>query len=132
MPFNYVVRKEHRLVISTGSGLVTWKEIKARQDQTQIDPDFNPEYNQIVDLRSVTDFDMSTEQTRLLARRRIFSPNSKRAFIATSPSVFGMGRMWETYTEFSENPSQIRVFYDVASALRWLGVDSSVLPNVDE
>ena len=35
MPFNYVVYKEHRLVISTGSGLVSWEEIKTRQDQTQ-------------------------------------------------------------------------------------------------
>jgi hypothetical protein len=132
MPFDYVIHKERRLVISTGSGLVTWQEIKARQDQTRTDPDFNPEYDQIVDLRSVTGFDMSTEQTRMLARRQIFSSKSKRAFIATSPSVFGMGRMWETYTEFSENPSQIKVFYDVASALRWLGVDSSLLPSVNE
>jgi hypothetical protein len=129
MPFNYVVHKEHRLVISTGSGVVTWEEIQTRQDQTRADPDFNPEYDQIVDLRSVTGFDMSTEKTRFLARRPIFSSKSKRAFVAKSPSVFGVGRMWETYTEISENPSQIRVFYEVASALRWLGVDSSLLPS---
>ena len=127
MSFDYVVYKEHRLVISTGSGVVTWEEIKARQDQTQTDPDFNPEYDQIVDLRAVTAFEMSTDQTRLLASRLIFSSQSKRAFIATRPSVFGVGRMWETSTEFSENPSQIRVFYEVASALQWLGVDPSLV-----
>jgi hypothetical protein len=102
---------------------VTWQEIKARQDQTQTDPDFNPEFNQIVDLRAVTSFDMTSEHARVLARRMIFSSTSKRAFIAAEPAVFGVGRMWEIFTELSDNPSQIRVFYDHSSALNWLGLD---------
>lgn len=72
MPFSYVVYPEHRLVISTGSDRVTWEEIKHRQDQTKTDPDFNPEFNQIVDLRTVTGFDMSSGETRMLAHRSFF------------------------------------------------------------
>ena len=49
MPFNYVVYREHRLVISTGSDPVTWEEVKDRQDQSKTDPDFSPEFNQIVE-----------------------------------------------------------------------------------
>jgi hypothetical protein len=122
LPFSYIVYKEHRLVISTGSGLVTWSEIKARQDDTQTDPIFDPEFNQIVDLRTVTSFEMTPDETRLLARRHIFSADSKRAFIAPDPSVFGVGRMWGTFTELSDNPSEVHVFYDLASALKWLGI----------
>ena len=122
MPFSYVVYSEHRLVISTGSDRVTWEEIKERQDQTKTDPDFNPEFNQVVDLRAVTSFDMTSDHARLLARRMIFSPTSKRAFVAASPAVFGVGRMWEIFTELSENPSQIHVFYDLPSALKWLNL----------
>ncbi len=124
MTFSYVVYSEHRLVISTGSGRVTWEEIKERQDQTKTDPDFNPEFNQVVDLRAVTSFDMTSEQARLLARRMIFSPRSKRAFVAASPAVFGVGRMWEIFTELSANPSQIRVFYDLPLALKWLNLET--------
>jgi hypothetical protein len=124
MPFSYVVYREHRLVISTGSDLVTWEEIKTRQDETQTDPNFNPEFNQIVDLRAVTGFDMTSDHARLLARRIIFSATSKRAFVAASPGVFGVGRMWEIFTEMSDNQSQIRVFYDLPSALKWLGLES--------
>jgi|HubBroStandDraft_4_1064222.scaffolds.fasta_scaffold71008_2 hypothetical protein len=124
MPFSYVVYSEHRLVISTGSDRVTWEEIKERQDQTKTDPDFNPEFNQIVDLRAVANFDMTSDHARLLARRMIFSATSKRAFVAASPAVFGVGRMWEIFTELSENPSQIRVFYDLTSALKWLNLES--------
>ncbi len=124
MPFSYVVYSEHRLVISTGSDRVTWEEIKTRQDQTKTDPDFNPEFNQIVDLRAVTGLDMKVDHVRLLARRKIFSASSKRAFVAISPAVFGVGRMWEILTEMSDNKSQIRVFYDLPSALKWLNLES--------
>ena len=123
MPFSYVVYKDRRLVISTGSGLVTWSEIKARQDETQTDPNFDPEFNQIVDLRTVTGFVMTPDETRLLAQRHIFSADSKRAFVAPDPSVFGVGRMWGTFTELSESPSDVRVFYDLPSALKWLGIE---------
>jgi hypothetical protein len=124
MPFSYVVYNEHRLVISTGSDRLTWEEIQDRQDQTKTDPDFNPEFNQIVDLRAVTALDLTQDQARSLARRMIFSLTSKRAFVAASPAVFGVGRMWEVFTEMSDNPSQIRVFYDLPSALKWLNLES--------
>src|SRR5215469_10439295 len=123
MPFSYIVRKDLRLVVSTGLDCVSWTEIKACQDQTKTDPNFNPEFDQIVDLRATTRFDMTGEQARVLARRMIFSFSSKRAFVASSPAVFGMGRMWEAFTELSENPSQVQVFYDLSPALKWLGLD---------
>jgi hypothetical protein len=73
------------------------------------------------DLCAVTSFEI-TREAEMLARRIIFSFTSKRAFIAASPAIFGVARMWEIFTELSENPSQIRVFYDLPSALKWLGL----------
>lgn len=120
MSFGYIVYKDLRLVVSTGLNCVSWTEIKACQDQTKTDPNFNPEFDQIVDLRATTSFEMTSEQARVLARRMIFSFSSKRAFVASRPAIFGMGRMWEAYTELSDNPSQIQVFYDLSLALKWL------------
>ena len=124
MPFSYVVHKEYRLIVSIGSDCVTFSEIKTRQDQTKTDPDFNPEFNQIVDLRGVTHFDMSSEQAKALARRMIFATTSKRAFVAVSPAIFGVARMWEIFTEMSDHPSEIRVFYDLPAALTWLDLEN--------
>ena len=124
MPFSYVVHNDHRLVVSTGTDRVTWKEIKARQDQAQADPGFNPEFNQIVDLRAVTSFDMTSDHISALAHRMVFSSTSKRAFVAPSPAIFGVARMWETLSELEDNPSEIRVFYDLPSALKWLNLES--------
>jgi hypothetical protein len=124
MPFRYVVHKEYRLVVSTGSDCVTFDEIRARQDQTKTDPDFNPEFNQVVDLRAVTRFDMSSEQAKALARRMIFATTSKRAFVAASPAIFGVARMWEIFTEMADHPSEIRVFYGLPAALTWLDLEN--------
>ena len=126
MPFSYVVYKKHRLVVSTGTGRVTYDEIKARQDQTKGDPDFNSDFNQIVDLRAATTVDLTVDQARELASRNIFSPTSRRAFIATTPAVFGMGRMWESYTAIAQKTSQIRIFSNLLSAIDWLGLKDKV------
>jgi hypothetical protein len=126
LPFSYVVYKKHRLVVSTGTGRVTYDEIKARQDQTKGDPDFNSDFNQIVDLRAATTVDLTVDQARELASRNIFSPTSRRAFIATTPAVFGMGRMWESYTEIAQKTSQIRIFSNLLSAIDWLGLKDKV------
>jgi hypothetical protein len=103
---------------------VTWQEIQERQDQTKTDPEFNPDFSQIGDLRAVTGFELTTDQTRFLARRLVFSAASKSALVAANPAVFGVGRMWEMFTEMSDNPSHIRVFYDLSSALQWLNLES--------
>lgn len=121
MPLSYVVHKDRQLVISTGSGRVTCAEIRARQDEIESDPDFNPEFNQLVDLRAVTALDVSVGEFTTLARRQVFSSKSRRAFVAVDPAIFGMGRLWEAHTELSQDTSQIHVFYDLAPALEWLG-----------
>src|SRR5258708_23793958 len=90
MPFSYVVYKKQRLVISTGSGRVTQAEIKARQDQTANDQDFDPEFDQIVDLTAVTPFDMSVDQFTTLARPKAFASDSPPAFGPSSPPPFRM------------------------------------------
>jgi hypothetical protein len=120
MPFSYIIHKDLRLVVSTGYDCLSWEEIQRCQDQTRSDPDFKSEFDQVVDLRSVTSFNMTGEQARMLARRKIFARASRRAFVAPSPAAFGMARMWEAYSELSDNPSQIRVFSDLTSALKWL------------
>jgi hypothetical protein len=135
MPFSYVVHKNLHLVISTGRDCVSWDEIRACQDQTHVDPDFDAEFDQIVDLRFVTRFIMTPEQASVLARRRIFSPTSKRAFIAPNSAVFGVGQMWHAFTELSDCPSQLGIFRDLPSALKWLGLKTlppSISPELAE
>ncbi len=125
MPFSYVVYPEKRLVITTASGRVTRDEIQECHNQAATDPEFNPEFDHLADLRDVSDFEMSLDEFKMLARRKIFEPSARRALVARQPHIFGMGRLWEAYSEMSdEMPPNIRVFYDLPSALRWLGLEA--------
>ena len=123
MPIRYAIYKELRLVISTASDRVTFADIKSHQDQLLNDPDFDPQFNQFIDMTAVTVLDISTQEAIVVAKRKIFSRMSQRAFVASTPEVFGLGRMMEAYNE-SDAKSQACVFSDVPSALKWLGLES--------
>jgi len=124
MPCRYVIDKERRLVITTGEGCVTPAEIKALRNQARGDPDFDREFNEVVDFRAVTAVDINSQQAEELAGTEVFSPNSKIALVVPSPAIFGTGRMYSIYNEMSKVASYVSAFYDLPSALKWLGVES--------
>ena len=124
MPIRYVIDKEQRIVISTASGVLTFAETKAHQDQLKNDPDFIPEFNQLIDMTAVTDIAMSTEEAKTIASRTFFSASSRRAWVAAQPAIFGMGRLMQVHHEMEEGGSQVCVFYARDPALKWLGVET--------
>lgn len=130
MPARYTIDKERRLVISTGWDRITFDEAKAHQDQLLNDPDFNPEFNQLLDGTRATDYALSGDQIRFIMNRKLFSPTSRRAFVVTSKYAYGMARMLATYYEMSTEASPMSIFHDQDSALKWLGLQN--LPPLTE
>lgn len=130
MPLKSVINKDHRLVITTAFGAVIFDEVKAHQDALLKDPNFHPEYDQLIDATGMISFDLSADEVRTVAFRKLFSKTSKRAWVASRPSVFGMGRMAGTYHEVSEAPSEVNVFSDMPSALEWLGLEAFDLDSL--
>jgi len=124
MPCCYVIDIEQRLVISTAWDRVSFAEVKAHQDQLASDPDFNPEFNQFVNATAVTALDISIEEAKTIAGRRFFAPTAKRAFLASSLPVLGLGRVMEMYAKVTGKREQVRLFHDRASALQWLGLEN--------
>ena len=121
MPVGYTIDNERRLVITTGSGCVTFAEVKAQYDQILSDPAFNPEFNQLIDGTAITTLDLSVDEVRTIVQRKVFSPTSRRALVATLPAIFGILRMAGTYHEVTNvAPAKICVFHDMASASQWL------------
>jgi hypothetical protein len=124
LPVRYVIDKEHRLVLTVGEGSVTFVEIRNHQDRLLNDPDFDAAFNQLIDVTTATRFDMSVDEAREIARRKIMSSISRRAFVASQVAIYGFGRLMEAH---AEQHAEIHVFHDRDSALKWLGVkdDSS-------
>ena len=119
MPATYEIDKQRRLVITTGLGRVTLAEALAHQEQLRKDPDFDPSFSQIMDLTRITDFALEADDIRRLAQKTIFSRESRRAIVASSDLVYGLGRMYEILREIAGGDG-IRVFRNLDAALDWI------------
>jgi hypothetical protein len=125
MPVEYVIDDERQLVITTASNRVTFAEARAHQERLKDDPRFHPEFNQLLDATGVTALDISNDEAKVIARNSpYFSASSRRAWVASNPFLFGMGRMIGIHREIAGGEEQFRVFYDREQALKWLGLDT--------
>ena len=91
MKVRYVISKQRGLILTTAAGCVTFDDIRANQDRLLADPDFEASFDQLIDMTTATKFDISADDARVLAKRRIFSPESRRAFVATGAISSGSG-----------------------------------------
>jgi len=123
MPCRYVIDGEHRLVISTAWDRVSFAEVNAHQDKLLSDPNFNPDFKQLVDATAVTGLDLSIEEAKKVFDRRTFSSASQCAFLGKGLVVLGMGRLIEAQAAISEGRETVRVFSDRDQALQWLGME---------
>lgn len=124
MPVRYVIDKERRLVISTVSDPITFAEMKACQEQLANHPDFNPDFNHLIDTAGMTKVEILVYQAKEMAQHGIFSSASRGAIIAPTPSVFGMSRLFEAQHDIQGLKDEVRVFYERDQALKWLGLDT--------
>src|SRR5262245_52123091 len=83
----YSIDKERRLIVTTAEGRVIFDDIRGHQDRLVVDSDFDPSFDQLIDTTPATRFDISADQARILAERRIVFPESRRAFVATKPHI---------------------------------------------
>jgi hypothetical protein len=121
MPYRYVIDTERRLVISTGWGRLSFADVTAHQDQLAGDPDFNPEFNQLVDARAVTELNASWDEAKILVGRKFFAPTARRAFLGSGFSIAAVAKLLRAYSQIKSKPGEISVFHDPESALKWLG-----------
>jgi hypothetical protein len=119
MPAFYKIDKENRLVISTGTGVLTMADALEHQKRLLKDPDFERSFSQLLDFTQVTDVQLSAEEIRSLSQATVFSANSRRAFLVNSDLKFGLARMFAVFREtFGEKG--IRVFRNSDDALDWV------------
>ena len=124
MPYCYRIDRGRRLVISTASGRLTLSDVIAHRDQLRNDPEFDPDFDRLIDTSDVTLADLSHDEIKLIGSppHLFFSLQSRTALIAPRAHVFGLARMLGVYLEASK-PTQFQVFRDLTSALNWLNPD---------
>jgi hypothetical protein len=119
MPAFYKIDKEHGLVMSTASGVFDLAAALGHQDKLLADPEFDPRFSQLWDLSQVTRVELSPQDVRRLAERRVFWSCAPRAILVNSDLEFGFARMFEMLRE-NAGDTGIRVFRDLHEALEWV------------
>jgi hypothetical protein len=127
MPYNYHIEEAQGLVISAALDRVTYAEIRDHQDRLLLDSHFKPNFNQLIDGTRTTALDLSGEEARTIAFRRIFSVTSRRAYVSPGPAVPGVGLLMAAYQEARTVSSRMRVFYNFPSAFDWLRLEADQL-----
>jgi hypothetical protein len=122
MPCDYVIDTDRKLVITSGWDVMTGAEALDHQNRLVADKAFRPDFSQLSDFTRVTVIDISVAMAKVLAKRNLFLPQSRRAFVVgqNKPAFFGMIRMFQSYRDMSGEPEQIRIFEDRDEALQWL------------
>ncbi len=123
MPISYKIHREQRLVFATVTGPVRFAEIRDYQVGLPKDPEFDPTYHHLIDTSGLTHVQLSDFEFRTASQyRKLFSPNTRHALVAP-PLLRWMAGLVQIYHDASFPPSKLELFHDVASALRWLGVE---------
>jgi len=127
MPFSSVISPERRLVITTGTGVLTGDEGLACCTELRDRPGFDPSFNQLLDLTAATRFDATREQIKLMAQVPLFAASSRRAIVTAEAGVFGLARMFEAYRSLSGMGEQVMVFREMKLALEWLAEEDKIV-----
>jgi hypothetical protein len=120
MPFSSVIDAGRHLVVTTATGDLTGDEGLACCLQLKKRADFDPAFNQLLDFTRATRFDATAVELRTIAAQPLFSHASRRAIVATNPTIFGLARMFEAYRGSSNVGERVMVFREMREALAWL------------
>jgi hypothetical protein len=102
-------------------GVATDDDIFDHGQRLRNDPQFRPDFRQLVDMSDLTEIRVDSGVVREASRIQFFAPGVKRAVVANSDASFGMARM---YAIASENQGQtIEVFRDINAAKAWLDAE---------
>jgi hypothetical protein len=88
-------------------------------DRLSKDPDFAPDFCQLVDFREIAGVEFGPEEVRQFAQRNIYSPSPRRAIVVKDDLQFGLARMFEIHRELNGEKG-IRVFRNYDDALDWI------------
>ncbi|SRR6266404_2826039 len=122
MPCDYVIDKKQKLVISSAWGVLTGLECLEHQDRMLADKDFNPGFSQLLDFTNAIKWEINAEMIRVMARRNVFLPQSRRAFLLGEDQrvYFGLVRMFQSFRDIFGEMEQMRIFEDRDQAMEWL------------
>jgi hypothetical protein len=118
MPMTFTIDPARKVVFTTVSGELTEQDLRDHQEKLLSDPQFNPEYSQLMDATPLKTVRLTSLSTERLLRTRPFKQSARCAVIAESDLAYGISRMIELHCEARGIP--FRGFRKRAEAEAWL------------
>lgn len=101
---------------------LSFSDIRSYAFALRYDPQFDPAFSEIVDLREVEEVDLSPEELMVLADSvDPFSPVAKRAFVAQGPAQINAAQLHHILRPEASN---VRVFFSMDAAQQWIAAES--------
>jgi hypothetical protein len=130
MTVSYEIFKDIGLVLARQIGHTDNDEILRVYKAMYTDPDFDPSYNKLVDLRESDSRDRDPVVLEIMAqfandKYTDIETKPKVAIIATKDLTYGFGRMYNGIS--AQTGEELRVFRTVAEACKWLKIDPRIL-----
>src|SRR5690242_6935781 len=110
MPLEYTIDAERELVWSRAWGTIALEDMRRHLAALSADPKFVPSYRELLDLRDLGVFDLSTDDLRQLAATHVFAAGTRRAWVhpPTRPVFRGLVHMFEAFRELAGGHELIR------------------------
>jgi hypothetical protein len=106
------------LIVTRASGVLTFEDVLSGREQARTHPSFDARYNDLFDLRDVTDIHITGAEMARIAGTSVLSPGVYRAFVVRTQVQYGMARMFSGLAE--PHDQHVFVFRDLAVAEAWL------------
>ena len=98
---------------------ISLSEVHERQAQLLEDPDFEMDFDQLIEVRPGIRLRVATGDLRVLARENPFPDGIRRAIVAPSDVLYGLSRIFEKTVGRRQRTA---VFRTLGEACDWLGV----------
>jgi hypothetical protein len=118
MPASYQISTVTGCIIVRLEGSVTNADLIEEQRRMFSDPLFQGHYPRLVDATAITEFAVSGDTVRMVARSAVERGLRKSALVSNDVNlVYGLMRMYQAY---ADPPADVGVFHNMQEALVWL------------
>jgi len=121
MPTSYSIDKARHLVLSRFWGVLTNLEVRDHRRSLANDPDFDPAFHHLSDMRELIVAAVSDAVVTEVARESVFARGARRAFVLDEEQYLrsGLERLFRHYADQAPG-QQIKVFHDLVEAEQWV------------
>ena len=118
MSLTVTIDKKRGLIITHGAGVLTLDDIARARAQLRANPDFDPTFYELFDVRDVTEARISGAEMARIAASSVLAPGVCRAFVIANQKQHGLARMFSGLAE--PHDQRVDIFRDTSVAEAWL------------